>query len=81
MQDDLRIHDAHGWSQAQRRVRLLTLTDAQCAESSRPGEVYTWAEIPEGVQFFCNGDAVGTVTYAELVAREQQQEAQWAQEG
>jgi hypothetical protein len=76
MAEKLIIHDAHGWSQADRRALVLRLCAQMCAAGG-----YTYTEIPDGVQLYRQGVLDSTVTYAELVAIEQAYEARWRGEG
>ncbi len=70
MSDPL-IHDAHGWTQADRR-QLLHLVAADCCavHTAEDGVPWTWQETPAGVALRCEGIHAYTITYAELAAQE-----------
>lgn len=70
MPPSLTIHDAHGWTQQDRRRLLLAMAQLHIDAARARGLAVTWEELPEGIRVQEAGRAAWTVTYAELAAGE-----------
>lgn len=64
------IHDADGFTQADRRVLLLKSLRSRQARHPALWAGITWTEEPDGVTLWRDGVALERITYAELVAVE-----------
>jgi hypothetical protein len=59
------IHDAHGFTQALRRQRLLEVCADDRTRHATFGKAMTWTEEPDGVTLYLNGVCGSRITYAE----------------
>jgi hypothetical protein len=60
------IHDAHGFTQAMRRERILAICADTRDRLAALGQALTWTEDPDGVTVYVNGVMDCRITYAEL---------------
>jgi hypothetical protein len=70
------IHDARGWTQANRRAATLALLELQREEWATQGQALTWTEEPDGLTYYVDGVWDGRITWAEIAAQETQVEGE-----
>jgi hypothetical protein len=74
---DRRIHDAHGFSQTDRRKVLRAALHSLQQVVAAQGRRFTWTEEGDGVTVRVEGEASFRITYAELAQQESAPVVPW----